>query len=456
VRDLGILIFLAALTALSLKRPFLLVLAYVYIDILQPQRFSFGLLAGAPVSQLFAALAIGGWLLLDAKRGSRFGGRQALILLLLAYGTYTTFHADFPVEAYGKFEWVWPVLVFSIFLPATLWSRLRVEALLATTILSAATIIIGAGIKTVISGGGYGADILIVNNNTGLYEGSILSTAAIAFIPLLLWFTRHGTIFAPDWRVKAFVFPLIFACLLMPIGTQARTGLIAIAALGLLMLRTTRRPLLYVGMIGALGLISLPLLPQSFQERMGTIQSYQADQSASTRLAIWSWTLDYATRNPFGGGFEAYLQNRFTFRTYDQQGTGPVAIVTAQTVTDQGRAYHSSYFEMLGEQGWPGLALFLLLHGYSLARMEVIRRRFAKAEGEDEWIGPLAGALQNSHLVYLTGCLFVGIAYQPFAFIIVAAQIGLDNMLRLRGRQRAPMVSPQPPLKGEVARAAGA
>ena len=45
---------------------------------------------------------------------------------------------------------------------------------------------------------------LLVRNNTGLYEGSILSTAAIATIPLALWLSRHGTIFKPDWRVYGF------------------------------------------------------------------------------------------------------------------------------------------------------------------------------------------------------------------------------------------------------------
>jgi len=30
-------------------------------------------------------------------------------------------------------------------------------------------------------------------------------------------------------------------------------------------------------------------------------------------------------------------------------------------VTDKARAYHSSYFEMLGEQGWPGLILWISL-----------------------------------------------------------------------------------------------
>ena len=68
--------------------------------------------------------------------------------------------------------------------------------------LSAAAIIIVGGIKTALSGGGYGVLNLMVDNNSGLYESSIISTVAIALIPIILWFARFGTIFPSDWRVK--------------------------------------------------------------------------------------------------------------------------------------------------------------------------------------------------------------------------------------------------------------
>ena len=70
-------------------------------------------------------------------------------MLLLGYCWYTTLNADFPVEAIEKWEWVWKALVFAIFLPLTLRTRLRIESLLLFMVLSAASIIIIGGIKTV-------------------------------------------------------------------------------------------------------------------------------------------------------------------------------------------------------------------------------------------------------------------------------------------------------------------
>ena len=471
MRDLALIGFLGALLLLALKRPFLFTLAYIYVDTVSPQRLSYYLLNSFSVSMYVAILAIAGWLIADRK-DVRPAPRQGLMLILLAYVTSTTVYADLPVEAWSKWEWVWKALVFAIFLPFTLRTRLRIEAALLFLVLSAAAIVIVGGIKTVLSGGGYGVLNLMVDNNSGLYESSTISTIAIALIPLILWFTKFGTIFPPDyepartapgsppsdpnpdrpqfasnqpapggrWRrfmVKTFCFALVFACLLMPIGTEARTGLICIAILAILMLRGAKRRFLYMGAAALLGAAAIPFLPASFTSRMETIQGFQGDQSANTRIQVWAWTWDYVQDHPLGGGFEAYRQNRIQVSTVNARTTGEVQIVSTTTQADEGRAYHSAYFEMLGEQGFPGLLLFLLIHGLGLVRMELIRRRYRRAEGEDAWISPLATALQNFQLVYLVGALFVGIVFQPFIWMAIGVQIGFDRVVARRERDPA-------------------
>ncbi|URW75505.1 putative O-glycosylation ligase, exosortase A system-associated [Sphingomonas donggukensis] len=431
MRDLAFIAFLVAIFAFGFRRPFLFVLAYVYIDIVSPQRLTYLLLNSVPISLIAVGLAVLAWLAVDDKSDVRVAPRQGLIALLLVYCWYTTGHADFPVDAAFKWEWVWKALAFAIFLPLTLRTKLRIESLLLFMILSAASIIIVGGIKTIGSGGGYGQLNLMVANNSGLYEGSTISMVAIAIIPIILWFTRFGTIFAPDWRVKTFCYALVFACLLIPIGTSTRTGLLCIGLLAVLMLRDTRRRVLYLSLMGVAGLIAVPFLPSSFTERMGTIKTYQADASASTRIAVWQWTIAYAKDHPFGGGFEAYRQNHIRYDKVKVEGDANNATVDTELEIDKGRAYHSAYFEMLGEQGYPGLALWLAINLAGLIRMEVLRRRYAKDEAF-AWAGPLAAALQNAHVVYLLGAAFVAVAFQPFIYMLIGAQIGLDTYLARR------------------------
>jgi probable O-glycosylation ligase (exosortase A-associated) len=429
MRDLVFVAFLGALFALGFRKPFVFVLTYVYIDIVSPQRLTYFLLNTVPISMLAVGLAVLSWLAVDPKRDVRMAPRQGLLVILLLYCWYTTAHADFPVDAAFKWEWVWKALAFAAFLPLTLRTRLRIESLLLFMVLSAASIIIVGGIKTIGSGGGYGQLNLMVTNNSGLYEGSTISMVAVAIIPLILWFTRFGTIFAPDWRVKTFSYALVFACLLIPVGTSTRTGLLCIALLGLLMLRDTKRRILYLSLAGVVGLAAVPFLPSAFTERMETIKTYQADASASTRIEVWKWTIAYAKDHPLGGGFEAYRQNKIRYDKVKVAGEGASTTVETQLEVDSGRAYHSAYFEMLGEQGYPGLAIWLMIQVAGLFRMEVVRRRYAGETGDLAWVSSLAAALQNAHFVYLLGATFVAVAFQPFIYMLVGAQIGLDTYL---------------------------
>jgi len=433
MRDLAFIAFLLAFFGMGFKRPFLLVLVYVYIDIVSPQRLTYLLLNSVPISLIAVALAVGAWILADDKRDTRVGGRQVLIVLLLLYCWGTTIAADFPVEAKEKWDWVWKALAFAAFLPLTLRTRVRIEALLLFMILAASSIIVVGGIKTIASGGGgYGQLNLMVDNNSGLYEGSTISAVAIAIVPIIVWFMHHGTIFRPDWRVKAYCLALVFACLLIPVGTSTRTGLLCIGLLALLSIRNVKRKVAYLAMLGVLGLAAIPFLPSTFTNRMNTIKTYDADESASTRLAVWKWTIEYAKANPFGGGFNAYLGNHIR---YDLK-TTPGAAEAPKVEVDKARAYHSAYFEMLGEQGYPGLAIWLAINLIGIVRMEFIRRRYRDPDGEFAWAGPLAAALQSGHIVYLLGAGFIAIAFQPFIYMLIGAQIGLDTYLaRKRSEQ---------------------
>ena len=444
--DLAFAAFLGLFLAAGLRRPFIWVLAYLYVDILSPQKISYFLLASLPVSLIVFVAAFGGWLLIDRKEGVRFTFRQALILFLLVWCGYTTLVAEFPDAAATKWAWVWKSLIFAIFFPLTLTTRLRIEAAALIMALSAGAIIISAGIKTIISGGGgYGTLQSFVNDNTGIYEGSTLSTVAIAIIPMVLWLAKFGTVFPADKRVRLFAAALVFACLMVPIGTQTRTGLLCIALLGVLMLRTVKRRFLYIGMAATVALTAIPFLPASYTARMSKIEGHQSDQSASTRVAVWGWTWDYVKDHPLGGGFDVYLANSVEVKLKDVSTEGNTTSVETETVQEKARAFHSAYFEMLGEQGWPGFLAWITLHLTGLFQLEAIRRRTNHSDDPgDRSDFALANALQQGHIVILCGSLFVGIAYQPFVYLLIGLQIALANTV---GRRREAMRAARPVLR---------
>ena len=103
------------------------------------------------------------------------------------------------------------------------------------------------------------------------------------------------------------------------------------------MLRDVKRRMLFLFGWRFSGLAALPFLPQTFYDRMSTITGHEQDMSASTRVAVWNWTLDYVDVNPWGGGFDAYRGNKFTYELPVEEEAGETTtIVTREEVTDEG------------------------------------------------------------------------------------------------------------------------
>ena len=135
--DAALFLFVLALFALGIRRPFVWVIAYIYIDILAPQKIGWALTPLLPISLIAFVLAFAGWVIADAKSQVRFTLRQGIMIAFLGWCFLTLQWADFPADAALKWEWVWRALVFAIFLPLTLVTRLRLELALLVVALTA-------------------------------------------------------------------------------------------------------------------------------------------------------------------------------------------------------------------------------------------------------------------------------------------------------------------------------
>ena len=89
------------------------------------------------------------------------------------------------------------------------------------------------------------------------------------------------------------------------------------------------------------------------------------------------------------------------------------------------RAFHSSYFEMLGEHGYPGLVIFLLLAGSTLLMLRRLARQ-ARRFAELKWVVDLSDALQSGLAVFLTCGAFVELGFQPMFWYFVSMSLCLN------------------------------
>lgn len=411
--------------------PFVFTLGYVWVDTFKPQYVAYFLLNQIPVAMIMGAAAIGSYLLMDRRQPPRMNTIWLLQIAMTIWCTITMAWAVAPEYAWVKWDWATKTLLFSCFLPLVIRSKVHIEAFLLTYLLSLAANIIPFGAKTIIGGGGYGKNFGLVGGNSGLAEGGLLSTACIMVIPLALHFARHNDLL-PQIRFRHLPFWGIAAlALATAVGTHQRSALIGMAAMGVFLALGSRHKLLYM----ALGTIVAGILAvattDQWADRISSIGEYQTESSAMTRILVWKWTLGFVKANPLGGGFHSYVINQIVF---------PPDAYNPGGYIQNGRAFHSIYFEVLGEQGWPGIVIFLMTSALTMWTLFRITRRTAKIP-ELQWCSSLAVALQAGLIAFLTAGAFVGIAFQPMFWYFVAATISLRAYLqRVEAADNVPSV----------------
>jgi probable O-glycosylation ligase (exosortase A-associated) len=403
---------------MGLFSPYILGLGYVWVDMFNPQRVVYSWLGSIPISFFIGAATLVAYLLLDRKNPPRFNMAFICLVLFAGWVTLSLQWAVSPEAAESKWNWAFKVICFTVFVPYLFRTRIQIEALILTILFSIGATILSFGLKTAISGGGYGLFLGLYNSNYGLGEGSTLALTAVSAIPLFLFFANNSLIIPRSIYRKLLMYGFSAAAVLAAIGTTSRTGLVALFVLMFLKWVGSSRK--FVHLIGLLLLAGATtfVVDESWRSRMSTITDYEQESSAAGRIAVWKWTIEFVMENPLGGGFESFRINKI--RT-------PHPLDPDQILEVRGKAFHNSYFEVLGEHGFVGLALFGII---ILLTFRYLRRLMKDPLAGEEgiWISGLASTVKLSLVIYLVGSLFIGIAFQPFMYYLIAAAICLREL----------------------------
>jgi probable O-glycosylation ligase (exosortase A-associated) len=89
---------------------------------------------------------------------------------------------------------------------------------------------------------------------------------------------------------------------------------------------------------------------------------------------------------------------------------------------------HSIYFEVLGEHGFVGLALFLSLGMIALAKGNRIRR-ISRKRPDIIWAHDLASMIQVSLVGYAVTGLFLGLAYFDLYYHLIAILVITERIV---------------------------
>jgi probable O-glycosylation ligase (exosortase A-associated) len=441
----------AAFIVIGFTTPFAFTLGYLWVDTSYPQFLS-NLVSQVPSSLIMGAAAMGGYLLLDRRSPPRFSAYTALALLLAAWMTLSNTWAVWPASAWGTWDWSFKTVIFAVFMTFVLRSRVQMEAFLQVFLFSAAVHMIAVGTKTAISGSGYGRHLDIIDSDAGLFESSYLAGASIALIPIILFLRKHALLIPKSRLRDVGYYGMIGFAIFAAMGTYARTALIGFLVVGVFLWLQSRRKILFTVCAVAVVLAVAARTADTWSERIQTTADYNADSSAVGRLLVWEWTIKFAMDNPLGGGFDSFVTDRIVFP--GEPGEPPQVVY--------GKAFHNGYIAVLGQQGFPGLALYLTLQGMSLWYLWRIGRR-TKKQPHLLWVHDLAGAAMTALLTIMSCACFIDIAYHSFVWYLMTFPVCLNGYLyRVEQLERraaplpwatAPTARPAVPAVASMARA---
>jgi putative inorganic carbon (HCO3(-)) transporter len=166
--------------------------------------------------------------------------------------------------------------------------------------------------------------------------------------------------------------------------------------------------------IVALSIIAVPFIDVDWLERMYTIND-DTEVSAMGRVAVWLWVIEYIATHPWGGSFDMFLINSYSMMLQD--GT---------ELTVMGKAFHSIYFEMLGEGGVPGFLMYAALIALTLSAF--MRHKKVVLATKEKWLGDAGRYLLIATLVFLAGGAFIGVAFQSYFYYLVALSAAYLNL----------------------------
>jgi O-antigen ligase len=161
----------------------------------------------------------------------------------------------------------------------------------------------------------------------------------------------------------------------------------------------------------------LPALPDTYWDRMRTIQTYEEEQedSALSRLHFWAVAVDMAQANPlFGVGLRGYAS---AYNDYD----------FLHGRYGQSRAVHSSWFGILAELGYPGIILFALILFNAFRTCHRIRKAAKNLSSLHE-LGQMAIALEAGLVAYVIGGSFLSFQYTEILWHFIVLTIVLERL----------------------------
>ncbi len=405
MRDLLVTAIIFAGLVFVINNPYVGVLLWSWVGYMNPHRLGWGFAYHFPFALLIAAVTV--FSLIVSRKKLQFFWHPAIgwLIFLNIWFIVTTVFSLQPEDSWAQLNKVFKI---QFFIFVTLWvmnDRIKIDSLVWVITASIGFFGFKGGIFTLISGGEHhvlGPEGSFIAGNTEI------GLALVMILPLIWYLYLHAQ---KKWIRTGLMLSLPLVAIAI-LGTQSRGAFLAIAAIGFFLWLKSRKKLVPLLVILLMIPFVVMFMPQSWHDRMNTIQDYEEDASAVGRINAWTFATRMTNARPLtGGGFESFNE-----RNYEYYAPG--------LVDRSGRIHypdvHSIYFEILGEQGYVGLIIFLML-GWIAWRTANKIMNLTRNREEHRWAYDLASMIQVGYVGYAVGGAFLGLAYfdLPYHFLVI-------------------------------------
>lgn len=416
MRDLVLLVLLVIFTAWSLKAPWIGVMSWTLVSLMSPH-VNFGYAAASwPVAIAIALSTLVG-MLMTKERANPFAFAPPKFLLAFVIWTCITLPFSM-IFAPSMDLWIRSLKIYlMIFVTLALVdTRKKLEVFIWINVVAIGYYGVKGGMFTISTGGSYrvwGPGGFIEGNNE-------VALAVLCIVPLIRYLQTQ---LVRPWAIHTATFCMLM-CVATAVGSQSRGALVGLVCMGAFFWLKSDRKAVGGVIIVLIVMVGLPLMPDTWWDRMNTIKTYDADDSALGRINAWGMAFNLAKDRLFGGGFMIWTGS--IFQIY---GPEPNRV----------HAAHSIYFQVLGEQGFIGLFLFL---GIGAATWWSARDliRISRDQPRFKWAADLGAMVQVSMIAYATAGAFLSLAYFDLPYNVMIMVVVAQRLVRAELAKPVPRV----------------
>jgi putative inorganic carbon (HCO3(-)) transporter len=417
MRDILVMSIVAVLVLAALRRPWIGIMLWLWVSLMNPHRFTYGFAYDAPVAMMAALATLVGFLVSSDKRSPFKAPPVAIFVIFTVWITISWLMGMDPSGQYPQWDKVMKVNFMVVVCLMLIHSREQIHILAWVLTLSVAILSVKGGVFTVLHGGSY----RVWGPPGSWIEGSNeFAVATIMTIPLLRFLQLQVT---HKWLSRGLGAAMLLAAA-SALGSYSRGALLAIVAMTTVLWWRGQNRGRNGAILLVLGLAMVAAMPDTWSTRMDTIQTYEEDASALGRISAWwvSWNL--ALTHFFGVGFNIARPEIFLAHSpYGMQFGTPVA--------------HSIWFQVMGHHGFVGFFLFLGLW-VSTWFCAAGLRKSAAGDPRLKWVGDLGAMTQVSIVGFCVGGTFLQLAYYDFPYYVMALVVATHAWVRTRAWEREP------------------